>query len=248
MKKPFILCSMIFFSLTYSQVGINNSSPNSSLDITAKTPTGTANANVKDGIIVPRVDRARAQAMGNNTSPAVTESTLIYVNNVSTGTPTGSAANISAIGYYYFDSNALPAPGLWQPLRPSNFDMFATQLLIPPHNTWAADFSGHSVAGYDANSWWVISKSSSGGVAGTPARMTIVYEYQGTPLNIANTYPELTVGNNIGTPDVYTANLIGMANNGTAGRTRLTVSVVRAESFSAWGGTYLLNILLIKKL
>jgi hypothetical protein len=37
---------------------------------------------------------------------SVPTSTLIYVNSIATGTQTGTAASIDAIGYYYFDGTA----------------------------------------------------------------------------------------------------------------------------------------------
>ncbi|MBL1219953.1 hypothetical protein JET18_03835 [Chryseobacterium sp. L7] len=95
-----IYFSMILIIAGYSsfnaQVGINNNAPLSTLDITAKNPTGTT-TNV-DGILVPRVDRQRAQSMSS-----VPVSTMIYVNSISTGTQAGTAANIEAPGYYYYD-------------------------------------------------------------------------------------------------------------------------------------------------
>jgi len=96
MKKilfPLTLCASF---TAFSQVGINTPSPNATLDITAKNSTGISN-NV-DGLLVPRVDRQRAQSM-----TGVPVSTMIYVNNITTGTQTGTAANIDAVGYYYFN-------------------------------------------------------------------------------------------------------------------------------------------------
>ncbi|SFN10013.1 hypothetical protein SAMN05421594_1015 [Chryseobacterium oleae] len=95
--------SMIFllvnFAFINAQVGISNPSPASTLDITAKNATGTS-ANT-DGLLVPRVDRQRAQSMS-----AVPVSTLIYVNSITTGTLAGTAANINSVGYYYFNGTA----------------------------------------------------------------------------------------------------------------------------------------------
>jgi hypothetical protein len=82
----------------YAQVGINTSTPSSTLDITAKNSTGTSK-NV-DGLLVPRVDRERAQSMSS-----IPTSTLIYVNSINKGTQTGNAVNVDAVGYYYFDGN-----------------------------------------------------------------------------------------------------------------------------------------------
>jgi len=102
MKK--IVLSIIFAVSAYSidvnaQVGINVASPSSTLDITAKNATGKT-ANV-DGLLVPRVDRERAQSM-----TGVPTSTLIYINSITTGTQTGTAININAIGHYSFDGTA----------------------------------------------------------------------------------------------------------------------------------------------
>lgn len=91
-----ILCLLAGISAAIAQTGINNNTPLSTLDITAKNPTGTT-TNV-DGLLIPRVDRQRAQSM-----TAVPISTLIYVNSIATGTLTGTAANIDATGYYYFN-------------------------------------------------------------------------------------------------------------------------------------------------
>lgn len=84
------------FAFANAQVGINNPSPASTLDISAKNATGTS-ANT-DGLLVPRVDRQRAQSMS-----AVPVSTLIYVNSIATGTLAGTAANIDSVGFYYFN-------------------------------------------------------------------------------------------------------------------------------------------------
>lgn len=89
----FLLVNSAFLT---AQLGINNPSPASTLDITAKNSTGTSADT--DGLLVPRVDRQRAQTMS-----AVPVSTLIYVNNITTGTLTGTAANINSVGYYYFN-------------------------------------------------------------------------------------------------------------------------------------------------
>ncbi|MCF2220647.1 hypothetical protein H9Q08_15270 [Chryseobacterium sp. PS-8] len=85
--------------MVFSQTGINTPNPTSTLDITAKNATGTSTT--VDGLLIPRVDRQRAQSM-----TSIPTSTLIYVNNIATGTQTGIAANINTIGYYSFDGSA----------------------------------------------------------------------------------------------------------------------------------------------
>jgi len=139
----------------------------------------------------------------------------------------------------------------------SNVEIYGGQVLIPPHNSFAADFSNHSVATYDTADWRVISKTStsasSSGSAGSTsiinAKEVVVYEYQGTPFSLTNIFPILTPGNNSGFPDVYTANFVSISNS--TGKTRLTVSVTRSELNgvgSNWAGTFFLNILLARKI
>ncbi len=95
MKK--ILLSLALVPLAYSaQIGINTPTPASTLDITAKDPTGTATT--VDGVVIPRVDRLRAQNMS-----AVPTSTLIYINDISTGTSAGTTVDVASVGFYYFD-------------------------------------------------------------------------------------------------------------------------------------------------
>jgi hypothetical protein len=98
MKKKIGLACLLLAtaSVTYAQVGFNTPNPKSTLDITAKDPTGTART--AEGLLVPRVDRQRAQSM-----TGVETSTLIYVNNVATGTQTGTAVNIDTPGYYFYN-------------------------------------------------------------------------------------------------------------------------------------------------
>ncbi|AYZ35007.1 hypothetical protein H3Z85_22535 [Chryseobacterium indologenes] len=149
--------------------------------------------------------------------------------------------------------------------KPSNVEIYGSQLSIPPHGNGSpgvADWTNHTNTSYDTGTgtdiWWVISKSSTTyahtASYSNASRMTIIYEYQGTPFNVNNMYPILTAGNNSSFPDVFTASFVSLANNGTAGRTRLTVSVSRIDFIgtngsnnSNWTGTFLLNLLLARK-
>ncbi|WP_179472494.1 hypothetical protein [Chryseobacterium sp. H1D6B] len=90
-----IACSALSIQLS-AQVGINTPNPASTLDLAAKNATGTT-TNI-DGLLIPRVDRQRAQSM-----TAIPVSTLIYVNSIATGTAAGIAVNIDAVGYYFYD-------------------------------------------------------------------------------------------------------------------------------------------------
>lgn len=148
--------------------------------------------------------------------------------------------------------------------KPNNVEIYGMQLAIPPHANGTApvaDWTNHAVTTYDrgtgTDAWWVISKTS------TPyahtidyanaSRMMIVYEYQGPAFNVSTLYPLLTAGNNSSFPDIFTTSFVSLAN--VAGKTRLTVSVSRIDFIgnngsnnSNWTGTFLLNLLLAKKL
>lgn len=91
-----VLAMLCYAMLCYAQVGINNTTPTATLDITARSSSGTSTT--VDGLIVPRVDRQRAQSM-----VSVPTSTIIYINNISTGSLTGTAVNIDAVGLYLYN-------------------------------------------------------------------------------------------------------------------------------------------------
>lgn len=97
-NKITLLFAITMAGIIQAQVGFNTSAPKATLDIVAKAATGTSAT--PEGLIIPRVDRQKAQSM-----TGVTTSTMIYVNNIATGTAVGTAANITAVGYYYFDGS-----------------------------------------------------------------------------------------------------------------------------------------------
>lgn len=99
MKKTTFILALLSSSLAFSQVGFNTPDPQATIDILAKNTTGKS-TNV-DGLLIPRVDRERAQSMKD-----IPTSTLLYINNVTTGSQTGIAQNIDTIGYYYYNGTA----------------------------------------------------------------------------------------------------------------------------------------------
>lgn len=101
MKKQLLTILAVSFSgIAIAQVGINNTTPTATLDITAKTPAGTTSS-TNEGLLIPRVDRARVNSI---TSPVT--STMVYVSDISTGNTSGASANIDAVGFYYFNGTA----------------------------------------------------------------------------------------------------------------------------------------------
>jgi len=98
-KSAFYVFFCVIFNITLkAQVGINTFTPKATLDIKAKVSSGTDTT--PEGLLIPRIDRLRAQSMLN-----VDPSTLVFIDNVSTGTLAGNAVNIDSTGYYYFDGS-----------------------------------------------------------------------------------------------------------------------------------------------
>ncbi|SHN21659.1 hypothetical protein [Flavobacterium pectinovorum] len=95
-KNYFFAAMWLFSGSMFAQMGISTRTPKATLDITAIKPTGTATE--PDGLLVPRVDRERAQSM-----VGVKTSTLIYVTDISTGTQADTARFIDGNGFYTYD-------------------------------------------------------------------------------------------------------------------------------------------------
>jgi hypothetical protein len=104
MKNSRNTLAILFFLysiVSVAQVGIGTTIPAATLDITATNLSGTT----VDGLLIPRVSRLRAQTMTGTPT-----STVLYVNDISNGTPTGTTVNVTAVGFYYFDGS------FWQKL------------------------------------------------------------------------------------------------------------------------------------
>lgn len=91
-----ILLTCISSHLAFSQVGINTTKPKTTLEIVAQNTTG--NFHEAEGVLIARFSRERVQSMTN-----VPISTLVFVDDISTGSQIGTAINIDAIGFYYFN-------------------------------------------------------------------------------------------------------------------------------------------------
>lgn len=78
------------------RVGINTDDPKATLEVGATTTTGTQ----AEGLLIPRVSRAKAGSM-----TGVETSTLIFVNDISNGSQTGQNVNVDKTGYYYYDGS-----------------------------------------------------------------------------------------------------------------------------------------------
>ena len=101
MKNTFTTAALLFSMTTFAQVGINNTSPKATLDITAKT-SGTK----PEGLIIPQLsgDQIRTATAGA-VYGTNQKGLIVYASSADTN-PTGATANITAAGYYYFDGGA----------------------------------------------------------------------------------------------------------------------------------------------
>lgn len=77
-----------------AQVGIGTTTPAATLDIPAANLTGAT----VDGLLIPRVSRLRAQTMTGQPT-----STILYVDDISNGTATGTTVNVTSTGFYFFN-------------------------------------------------------------------------------------------------------------------------------------------------
>ncbi len=98
MKQIFLFLGTLAISGLYAQqtqVGINTSAPNATLDIQAN-PNAVAGTN--EGILIPRISKEKVAQM---TTPET--STLVYVNDVSFTTTEPKVANITKVGFYHYN-------------------------------------------------------------------------------------------------------------------------------------------------
>ncbi|AZA84447.1 hypothetical protein C1637_06295 [Chryseobacterium lactis] len=292
MKKCISIFLLWGLSLN-AQVGINTTTPNSTLAV-----NGSLGANYKQVTANTYTILANDHYLTYNgtgdatfTLPVIGTGTTSYtgriykIKNISTSAITLQASSGNTLridntpvtsfviplgAYAEVVNNTNTTGGTWDLSftvlpKPSNVEIYGSQLSIPPHGNGTpgvADWTNHTTTSYDTGSgtdlWWVISKSSTTyahtAAYSNASRMMIVYEYQGAPFNVTNMYPILTAGNNSSFPDVFTASFVSLANNGTGGKTRLTVSVSRIDFIGAngsnnsnWTGTFLLNLLLARK-
>ncbi|ANF51884.1 hypothetical protein A0O34_15810 [Chryseobacterium glaciei] len=146
---PFIVAFSILSIKSNAQVGVNTSAPASTLDVTAKNATGSTN-NV-DGLLVPRVDRLRAQSMAS-----VPISTMIYINNAVTGTQLDTTINVDAEGYYYFNGTAWvklhnPENSTFPSVNIYNTDGSLTGNRLVTQGTNTLAFSSNAVNGFSVD-------------------------------------------------------------------------------------------------
>ncbi|SEM73291.1 hypothetical protein SAMN05421856_10635 [Chryseobacterium taichungense] len=97
MKNILTTAALLFSMTAFAQVGINNTSPKATLDITAKTTDGSK----PEGLIAPRLTGNQIQS---GTYGSGQTGAIIYATAGATA-PNAVTVNITAPGYYYFDGS-----------------------------------------------------------------------------------------------------------------------------------------------
>ncbi|MBB6372166.1 hypothetical protein [Chryseobacterium shigense] len=117
--KSFVLAAAMSIStFTYSQIGINTANPKSSLDVNGKKDSlGNLLPTDITGLQAPRLTRAELTAKGNTLYTVNQKGALVYITDITGGDVVGQRANISAIGYYYFDGSSWVKIGSTEPWR-----------------------------------------------------------------------------------------------------------------------------------
>ncbi len=100
-KSIFSIVFLILGQILTAQVGINTTSPNAVLDITASDPS---NPNVNDGLLIPRIDAFPS------TNPSTEQNGMLMYLTTTDGT--------NEIGFYYWDSTS----NTWSKLLANNLN------------------------------------------------------------------------------------------------------------------------------
>ncbi|HCC93953.1 MAG TPA: hypothetical protein DEQ26_06435 [Flavobacteriaceae bacterium] len=112
-KKLTFLIIVLSTTYTFSQVGVNTTTPSSTLDVSVKMNGSAIDNSQVYGLQAPRLTRAELAVTSGTTSKYGTnqKGAIVYITDVS-GTDTGGSStqrlNITTAGYYYFDGN------IWQ--------------------------------------------------------------------------------------------------------------------------------------
>ncbi|WP_374461766.1 beta strand repeat-containing protein [Chryseobacterium taeanense] len=110
MKHLFTAAAMFFSMTAFAQVGINNTSPKATLDITAKTTDGSK----PEGLIIPQLSGSNIHTATAAGVYGSNQKGLIIYATSADSSPISTTANITSAGYYYFDGTN------WQKISTGN--------------------------------------------------------------------------------------------------------------------------------
>ncbi|MCS3530522.1 hypothetical protein [Chryseobacterium sp. JUb7] len=174
-----LLSLVSFSSLAIGQVGINTSTPQSSLDVVGNG----ASTSAKDGIIAPRVSKQQLASKVAGTYAAAQTGSAVYVNDITAPTGTtpslAQVAQVSTIGYYYFDGTLWVAYGSTVPsvnIYNSNGSLTGNRIVTQAGNTLAFTSTATNGFSVDGSTFSVDAANDRVGigVAAPTARMHIV--------------------------------------------------------------------------
>lgn len=119
MKKTILSFLLLgFATFIFAQVGINNTAPKATLDVTAKTTDGSR----PEGIIAPRLTGDQIKA-GDAQYGNDQKGTIVYATS-SVNSPSAKTIKINAEGYYYFDGS------VWQKFINDSVGFIPTTRLV----------------------------------------------------------------------------------------------------------------------
>ncbi|MDN5475643.1 MAG: hypothetical protein L0G39_01810, partial [Chryseobacterium sp.] len=247
MKKSICLLICFIPILFFSQVGINTASPTTTLDVAASP----SDLSKKDGITVPRLTRQELTNKGNALYTGSEKGTMIYITDISGGDTVSTRANITAVGYYYFDGS------IWQKMSPD------ISTPMPAYFRVTADIPSFLTAQTAGQSTRVFNlaqiknaipgltyNASNSTVAFPPGtyQITLVYEaiHNATGCNISSYYVDFPEGTGAGVTRVHsTASHIEGASSNHGGSITYTtvftgnrawrVELGRGQSGNCWG-------------
>lgn len=140
--KLFLSIVLTVFAIeAYSQVGIGNTTPAATLDVTA-TATDKSTA---EGFVGPRLTGNQLTAK-NAQYGTDQNATIVYITEAATAT-TGKTKNVKTPGYYFYDAGAESSSGLWVPFTDNSKEQFyIPTILLPTDSYTLPDSENYSYA------------------------------------------------------------------------------------------------------
>ncbi len=226
-KRPILLLVLVALSsFAYAQVGINTTTPKSSLDVSGKTDTlGNLLSTDITGLQAPRLTRSQLTDKGDTLYGADQTGAMIYITDISGGDVLSQRVNITTVGYYYFDGN------VWQKISMGNAIAATNWSLAGNTGTTAGtDFIGTAdatdfvtkVNGNEASRViWDAANNTTRLVVGTATAATVSSPTSGSTAD--KKIAKLTVGNGDASINSVT---VGLGGGQVATNTALGVSAL----------------------
>ncbi|EJL70448.1 hypothetical protein [Chryseobacterium populi] len=101
-KQIFLILGMLISMASHAQMGINNTDPKATLDVTAKANNGTTS----EGIIAPRLTGDQIKA--GDAQYGTAQTGIIVYATAAVAASSTKTVNITSAGYYFFDGS------IWQ--------------------------------------------------------------------------------------------------------------------------------------